>query len=123
MSTANAAKPEHGSEQPKVSASAEAILETRVRQHLEVLGLPCLGKSLDEILAWARKERPGALGLIGRAVAADAERVVTRAVEGRLKQSGLPERPTLETFDFDFQPTLIRRPAHVGRSGTPAGRR
>jgi DNA replication protein DnaC len=106
MSTSNGAKPEPRPEQPKVSASLEAILEARVRQHLDILGLPCLGKSLDEILAWARKERPGALGLIERAVAADAERVVTRAVEGRLKQSGLPERPTLETFDFDFQPTI-----------------
>jgi DNA replication protein DnaC len=89
-----------------VNASPDAILESRVRKHLDVVGLPCLGKSLDEILAWARKERPGALGLIERAVAADAELVVTRAVEGRLTQSGLPERPTLETFDFDFQPTI-----------------
>lgn len=106
MSISNRAKPEHGPEQPKVTASPDAILEARVRKHLDVVGLPCLSKSLDEILAWARKERPGALGLIERAVAADAELVVTRTVEGRLTQSGLPERPTLETFDFDFQPTI-----------------
>jgi DNA replication protein DnaC len=89
-----------------VSTSPEAILEARVRRHLEVLALPCLQKSLDEVLAWARKERPGAMNLIERAVAADAELVTTRAIEGRLRSSGLPERPTLETFDFDFQPTI-----------------
>jgi len=89
-----------------VTASPEALLQARVRKHLELLGLPCLQKSLDEILAWARKERPGALSLIERAVAADAELVTTRAIEGRLRHSGLPERPTLETFDFDFQPAI-----------------
>jgi DNA replication protein DnaC len=89
-----------------VTASSEALLEARVRKHLELLGLPCLQKSLDEILAWARKERPGALHLIERAVAADAELVTTRSIEGRLRHSGLPERPTLETFDFDFQPAI-----------------
>jgi DNA replication protein DnaC len=89
-----------------VSRSAELDIDARVRKHLETLGLPCLDKSLDEILAWARKERPGALGLIERAVAADAELCTTRAIEGRLKGSGLPDRPTLETFDFDFQPAI-----------------
>jgi len=95
-----------GPEQAAVTASQESLLETRVRKHLDVLGLPCLHKSLDEILTWARKERPGALSLIERAVAADAELFTTRAIEGRLKASGLPDRPTLETFDFDFQPTI-----------------
>jgi DNA replication protein DnaC len=89
-----------------VSAGPEAVVEARVRKHLEILGLPCLEQSLDDILAWARKERPGALALIERAVAADAELVTTRAIERRLKDSGLPERPTLETFAFDFQPGL-----------------
>ena len=98
--------PRRRSEQTAVTASPEALLEARVRKHLETLELPCLHKSLDELLAWARKERPGALGLLERAVAADAEFVTTRAIEGRLRHSGLPDRPTLETFDFDFQPTI-----------------
>jgi DNA replication protein DnaC len=89
-----------------MSTTPEAALEARVRKHLEILGLPCLQESLDQVLAWARKERPGALGLIERAVAADAELVTTRAIEGRLRGSGLPERPTLETFNFDFQPAV-----------------
>jgi DNA replication protein DnaC len=90
----------------QVTAALEAQLSARVRKQLEILKLPCLLESLDEILAWARKERPGALSLIERATCADAELATTRAIEGRLKASGLPERPTLETFDFDFQPSI-----------------
>jgi DNA replication protein DnaC len=85
---------------------SDVALESRVRKHLEILGLPCLAKSLDEILAWARKGRPGALSLIERVVTADAEHVLTRKIEGRLKHSGLPDRPTLESFSFDLQPTI-----------------
>jgi DNA replication protein DnaC len=97
-------QPEQGSQQ--VSKHGELALETRVRGHLETLRLPCLGKSLDEVLAWARKERPAALGLLERALAADAEHTQTRLIEHRLKDSGLPDRPTLETFDFDFQKSI-----------------
>src|SRR5262245_407941 len=100
------AKPEHGNDQARVNAHGEEILETRVRKHLETLGLPCLAKSLDEILAWARKERPAALAMIARVLGADAEHNLEQAIERRLKDSGLPERPTLETFDFNFQPAI-----------------
>jgi len=89
-----------------VSKGGEAALDARLRKHLAVLGLSCLDQSLDEILAWARKERPAAGRLIERALAADAEHVQIRTIEGRLKSSGLPDRPTLETFDFDFQPAI-----------------
>jgi DNA replication protein DnaC len=77
-----------------------------VRRHLEILRLSTLRGSLAEILAWARKERPAALALIERALAADAERTLTRTIDRRLDDSGLPDRPTLETFDFLFQPVL-----------------
>jgi DNA replication protein DnaC len=83
-----------------------AVLEARVREQLQILTLPWLGQSLDELLAWARKERPAALALIERALAADAEHRVTRTIDRRLTDSGLPDRPTLETFVFDFQPAI-----------------
>ena len=99
-------QPEHGSQQAPVSKPGEITLDARVRRQIEVLRLPCLAKSLDEILAWARKERPAALGLIEHVLAADAEHTQTRLIEHRLKDSGLPDRPTFETFDFDFQPSI-----------------
>jgi DNA replication protein DnaC len=89
-----------------VNKHGEVIVEATVRKHIEILGLPCLQKSLDEILAWARKERPAAGALIERALAADAEHSLTRTIDRRLQDSGLPDRPTLETFDFNFQPTI-----------------
>lgn len=101
--------PEPGPDQARVSKPADAhvaLLEARLRKHLEILALPCLGKTLDEILAWARKERPAALALIERALAGDAEHHLTRTIDRRLTDSGLPDRPTLETFNFDFQPAI-----------------
>jgi len=99
-------QPEHGSQQAQVTKPSEVALDTRVRKQLEILRLPCLAKSLDEIMAWARKERPAALSLIERVLAADAEHTQTRLIEHRLKDSGLPDRPTLETFDFEFQTSI-----------------
>lgn len=99
-------KPEQGPDQARVSRNGDGAVDARVRKHIEVLGLSCLDQSLDEILAWARKERPAAGSLIERALAADAEHVLTRTIDGRLKGSGLPDRPTLETFDFGFQPSI-----------------
>lgn len=99
-------QPEHRAQQAQVSKHAELALEARVRKQLETLRLPCLTKSLDDVLAWARKERPAALSLLEGALAADAEHTQTRLIEHRLKDSGLPDRPTLETFDFDFQKSI-----------------
>jgi DNA replication protein DnaC len=99
-------QPDSGSQSARVSKLGEGALEARVREQLEILKLPCLHKSLDEVLAWARKERPAAVALIERALAADAEHTQTRLIEHRLKDSGLPDRPTLETFDFDFQKSI-----------------
>ena len=99
-------QPEQGSQQTQVAKHGELALETRVRSLLETLRLPCLSKSLDDVLAWARKERPTALTLLERALAPDVEQTQTRLIEHRLKDSGLPDRPTLETFDFDFQKSI-----------------
>jgi DNA replication protein DnaC len=77
-----------------------------VKCHLETLHLDSLAGDLDAHLAWARKERPTPLQLWDRGLAADAERNLTRAVDRRLDASGLPDRPTLEIFEFPFQPSL-----------------
>jgi DNA replication protein DnaC len=91
-----------------VTKQGEGTLEARVREQATTLKLPCLHKSLDDVLAWARKERPAAVALLERALAADTEHTLTSLIEHRLKDSGLPERPTLETFDFDFQKSVDR---------------
>ena len=85
---------------------AEQDLQARVKRHLETLHLTGLAADLDAHLAWARQERPTPLQLWDHGLAADAERTLARAIDRRLDASGLPDRPTLETFDFPFQPTL-----------------
>lgn len=99
---------EPGPQQARVTKQGEGTLEARVREQATTLKLPCLHKSLDDVLAWARKERPAAVALLERALAADTEHTLTSLIEHRLKDSGLPERPTLETFDFDFQKSVDR---------------
>jgi DNA replication protein DnaC len=93
---------------PSRPPDTEGTLEARVKRFLEILEMPALGEALSEILAWARKERPAPIALLDRALALDADRTQTRRIESRLVQSRLPDRPTLETFDFAFQPTLDR---------------
>lgn len=84
----------------------ETNLESRVRRALDLLHLPSLADALPELLAWARKERPTPLALLDRALSPDADRTVARAIDRRLVDSGLPDRPTFETFDFAFQASL-----------------
>jgi DNA replication protein DnaC len=84
----------------------EGALEARVKRHLQILEMPALAEQMAELLAWARKERPSAIALLDRALALDADRTLSRRIESRLTQSRLPDRPTLETFDFAFQPGL-----------------
>jgi DNA replication protein DnaC len=90
----------------RATDSDEGTLQARVTRHLAILDLPALAHALPEVLAWARKERPSEIALLDRALTLDAERTHGRRLESRLKASGLPDRPTLETFDFPFQPGL-----------------
>lgn len=81
-------------------------LTERLRHHLEVLGLTHTLEHLDEHLAWATKERPAAGALLDQILGAEAAHKIERRIQRRIDQSGLPERKTLEAFDFPFQPNL-----------------
>lgn len=80
--------------------------EARLHRIFATLRLPCLAETLPDLLAWARQERPTPLALLDRALGPDADRTLARAIDRRLLDSGLPDRPTFETFDFAFQPDL-----------------
>ena len=83
----------------------DELLE-RIRRHLEVLGLTYTREHLDEHLAWARTEQPAASALLERILGEEAGHKLAQRVERRIAQSGLPERKTLETFDWAFQAGL-----------------
>ena len=61
---------------------------------------------LDELLAWATRERPGSTALLEHVLGAEVGSKVEGRLERRLVTSGLRERKTLEAFDWNFQPSL-----------------
>ena len=83
----------------------DLVLE-RLKRHLEFLGLSTTLASLDEYLAWATRERPGATAFFERVLGAEAARKLDQRITRRVDSSGLVERKALEAFDWDFQPTL-----------------
>jgi DNA replication protein DnaC len=80
----------------------------RLRRHLDFLGLTSTRARLDELLAWATRERPGATALLEHVLGHEVAHKLEQRVSRRVDRSGLKERKTLEAFDFDFQPTLDR---------------
>jgi DNA replication protein DnaC len=61
---------------------------------------------LDEQLAWAAHQRPGATALLEHILGLEAAHKLEQRITRRVDQSGLVERKVLEAFDWDFQPTL-----------------
>lgn len=78
----------------------------RLRRHLEFLGLSRTLAGLDELLAWATHERPGATALLEHVLGMEAAHKLEKRIERRIQKSGLVERKSLEAFDWDFQPGL-----------------
>lgn len=83
-------------------------MHDRLRRHLEFLGLTRTLAELDEQLAWATRERPGATALLEHILGREAAQRLEKRIETRIAQSGLVERKTLEGFEWDFQPGLDR---------------
>jgi len=82
-------------------------LEERIQQHLKRLGL--LGLDIEAYLTWVRSEKAGELEAAERLLALAAGLKREHSVEWRITGSGLKERKTMASFDWDFQPKLDRR--------------
>ena len=81
-------------------------VRARLRRHLEFLGLTRTRDELDEQLAWAAHERPGATALLEHILGIEAAHKLEQRITRRIDTSGLVERKSLEAFDWDFQPSL-----------------
>jgi DNA replication protein DnaC len=90
---------------PAPHADADLLVE-RLRRHLAYLGLTHTGRSLDELLAWAARERPGHTAWLEHVLAREVDHKSEARITRRVQDSGLIERKTLEAFDFNFQPSL-----------------
>ena len=91
----------HGDDAPDTDLALE-----RLRRHLEFLGLTHTRDELDDLLAWAVRERPGTTALLEHILGAEAAHKLQERITRRVDRSGLKEHKTLEAFDFDFQPNL-----------------
>ena len=78
----------------------------RLRRHLVFLGLTHTLDHLDELLAWATRERAGPTGLLEHVLGAEVAGKLEGRIARRVATSGLREQKTLEAFDWNFQPTL-----------------
>jgi DNA replication protein DnaC len=83
-----------------------ALAFERLRRHLKYLGLTHTLATLDDVLAWATRERPGHTALLEHVLGAEVDHKSADRLERHIRVSGLVERKTLEAFDWDFQPSL-----------------
>jgi DNA replication protein DnaC len=76
---------------------------TLIRQHLATLKLTAIGKALDDELAKAAQKQTAPTELLERLLSVEANALIDRRVERRIKEAKLPDRKLLSDFDFVFQ--------------------
>lgn len=74
-----------------------------ITRYLKLLKLHRIAKALDEELANAVKQNLPTSKVIERLLALEANALIERRIERRIKESKLPERKLISDFDFDFQ--------------------
>jgi DNA replication protein DnaC len=99
------AKRKHDTGDGSRSTGDDPVAE-RLRRHLAFLGLTHTLDQIEELLAWAMRERPGPTALLEHVLGTEAARKLEQRIARRIDHSDLPERKTLETFDWAFQPKL-----------------
>lgn len=88
------------------SPAGDDPVAERLRRHLAFLGLTHTLDQIQELLAWATRERPGPTALLEHVLGTEAARKLEQRIARRVEHSGLRERKTLEAFDWAFQPKL-----------------
>ena len=83
-------------------------VEDRVRALLAQLSMPMAGEVLADALPTTAAKRVATLQCLERVLRAEADYRTERRIARRMAASKLPDHPTLQTFDFDFQTGLDR---------------
>jgi hypothetical protein len=81
-------------------------VDERIRGLLEKLRMTAAIAALVELLPADKALRTASLEVIERVLRVEVDRRREKRIIRRVDHSKLPDRPTLENFDFDFQPTL-----------------
>lgn len=77
---------------------------TRIQGYLKILKLSAIQKVLEQELARAVEQKLPPTELLEQLLSVEANALIERRIERRIKESKLPERKLLADFDFDFQP-------------------
>ena len=78
----------------------------QIRKGLGILKLKTIADILDDELTRAAQESTPVTELLERLFSQEADALIQRRIERRIKQSKLPERKLLADFDFAFQKGL-----------------
>jgi len=76
---------------------------TQINKHLQTLKLYKIQEALDRELSVAAQNKASIPIVLERLLADEANALIERRIERRIKESKLPERKLLADFDFDFQ--------------------
>ena len=76
---------------------------TKIKEHLKTLKLRGIQKVLERELAEAAQKALPPTELLERLLAVEANSLIERRIERRIKESRLPDRKLLSDFDFVFQ--------------------
>ncbi len=76
---------------------------SRIRDSLKILRLNEISKALDNQLARAAQESSPPTDLLERLFTLEANALIQRRIERRIKESKLPDRKLISDFDFPFQ--------------------
>ena len=83
-----------------------AVSYERVRDHLERLGLPFALAALDVVLERGQKQEHLPVQVLDELLGPEIAARFERRVATHLKLSGIPAPKTLESFDFEAQPSI-----------------
>ena len=78
----------------------------QIRKSLNILKLKTIADILDDELTRTAQESTPVTELLERLFTREADALIQRRIERRIKQSKLPERKLLADFDFSFQKGL-----------------
>jgi len=93
-----------------MTTSTEASSYQRLREHLAYLRLTTAAEQLSAELDRALRDKLSPTQVLERLLELEVEETRARRQRGRLRYARYPVHKTLADFDFDFQPSLDRRP-------------
>jgi len=88
--------------------SSPALSYEKVRDHLSVLSLPSALAGLDSVLEEGQKQQRTTVEIIDHLLTLERTDRFDRRIKLNLKLSGIAVTKTLESFDFDAQPSISK---------------